>query len=77
MKQKRGRCNLETIFGVKGVPSETQMREILDEVEPESLRAMLPELFEGVRRAGWANQYKTRLPSGQDKGDYFTMLLDL
>jgi hypothetical protein len=58
------------------VPSETQMREILDEVEPESLRAMLPELFEGVRRAGWANRYKTRLPSGQDKGDYFTMLLD-
>lgn len=76
MKQKRGRCNLETIFGVKDVPSDTQMREILDEVEPESLRVLLPELFEDVRRAGWANQYKTTLPSGQDKGDYFTMPLD-
>jgi len=76
MKQKRGRCNLETIFAVKDVPSDTQMREILDEVEPESLRGLLPELFEDVRRAGWANQYKTTLPSGKDKGDYFTMPLD-
>src|SRR5215813_1817228 len=28
MEKKRGRCNLNTIFGVKAVPSDTQMREI-------------------------------------------------
>ncbi len=27
MKRKRGRCNLEVMFGVSAVPSETQMRE--------------------------------------------------
>ena len=27
-QQRRGRCNLETIFGVREVPSDTQMREI-------------------------------------------------
>jgi hypothetical protein len=40
MQQKRRRCNLETIFGVHDVPSDTQMREILDGVEPEVLRAL-------------------------------------
>jgi hypothetical protein len=76
MKEKRGRCNLETLFQVKSVPSDTQMREILDEVSPESLRQLLPKLFEKVRRAGWAEQYKTSLPSGKHKGSYYTMPLD-
>ncbi len=30
---------------------DTQMREIFDGAEPESLRRLLPELFEDVRRA--------------------------
>jgi len=76
MEKKRGRCNLNTIFRVKAVPSDTQMREILDGASPEPLRRLLPELFESVRRAGWANQYKTNLPSGKDQGDYYTMPLD-
>jgi hypothetical protein len=76
MKQKRDRCNLETIFHVKSVPSDTQMREILDDVSPESLRPLLPKLFEKARRAGWTEQYKTNLPSGKNKGGYYTMPLD-
>jgi hypothetical protein len=76
MKQKRGISNLETIFQVNSVPSDTQTREILDEVSPESLRQLLPKLFEKVRRAGWAEQYKTSVPSGKNKGSYYTMPLD-
>jgi hypothetical protein len=34
MQPRRGRCHLETIFGVRAVPSDTQMREILDGVPP-------------------------------------------
>ena len=52
MQQKRRRCNLQTLFGVHEVPSDTQMREVLDGVEPEPLRALLPQLCEKVRRAG-------------------------
>jgi hypothetical protein len=50
MKQKRGLCNLETIFQVKSIPSDTQMREILDGVQPEFLRAMLksPSTYLGL-----------------------------
>lgn len=76
MKQKRKRCNLETIFGVQEVPSDTPMREILDGVPLEPLRHLLPELFEGVRRAGWATPFKIHLPSGQHRGDYYTVVLD-
>lgn len=76
MKQKRGRCNLETIFGVTEVPSDTQMREILDGVATEPLRWLLPELFELVRRAGWASQFKIRVPTGAHQGAYYTMVLD-
>src|SRR5499426_3542283 len=76
MQQKRRRCNLETIFGVHDVPSDTQMREILDGVEPEPLRALLPQLWEKVRRAGWGSRFTTTLPSGLHQGSYYTVALD-
>jgi hypothetical protein len=76
MQQKRRRCNLETIFGVHDLPSDTQMREILDGVEPEVLRALLPQMWEKVRRAGWGGRFTTILPSGQHQGTYYTVALD-
>ena len=76
MQRKRRRCNLETIFGVHEVPSDSQMREILDGVETEPVRAVLPQLWEKVRRAGWGGRFTTTLPSGQHQGTYYTVALD-
>jgi hypothetical protein len=76
MQQRRGRCNLETIFGVHEVPSDTQMREIVDGVPVALLRQALPELFEKVRRVGWAKEWKSTVPSGYHQGDYYTAMLD-
>jgi hypothetical protein len=76
MERKRRRCNLQTIFGVQEIPSDTQMREILDGVEVESVRGLLPQLWEKVRRAGWGGRFTTRLPSGQHQGTYYTVALD-
>jgi hypothetical protein len=76
MQQKRRRCNLPTSFGVPEVPSDTQMREILDGVAPEVLRGVLPQLWEKVRRAGWGPRFTTTLPSGQQQGTYSTVALD-
>ena len=76
MEKKRRRCNLQTIFGVQEIPSDTQMREILDGVEPETLRGVLPQLWEKVRRAGWGGRFTTTLPSGQHQGPYYTIALD-
>lgn len=72
MKEKRGRSNLESLFGVEGIPSDSQMREILDGVEIEPLRGILSQIFERMRRVGWAVNYVTRV------GDrnYYTVALD-
>ena len=70
MQHKRRRCNLQTIFGVHEIPSDTQMREILDGVEPEAIRGVFPQLWEKVRRAGWDGRFTTRLPSGHHQGTY-------
>ena len=42
MKQRRHRCNLETIFGVREVPSDTQRRDMLDGVSVELIRPLFP-----------------------------------
>lgn len=76
LKQRLGRCNLETIFQVTAVPSDTQMRTILDQGEPVLLRQQLGGLFEEMRRAGWAQQYRTSVPDGPDAGSYYTLVLD-
>ena len=76
MEKKRQRCNLQTIFGVHEVPSDTQMREILDGVKPDALRGVLPQLWEKVRRAGWGGRFTTTLPSGEHQGTYYTVALD-
>jgi hypothetical protein len=76
MAKKRQRCNLQTIFGVTEVSSDTQMREILDAVKPEPLRGLLPQLWEKVRRAGWGGRFTTSLPRGEHQGTYYTVALD-
>jgi len=75
MEQKRRRCNLQTLFGVHEVPADTQIREILDGVDPESLRGVLPQVWEKVRRAGWGPRLTTTLPSGQHQGTDSTVAL--
>ena len=76
MQQRRGRCNLEMIFGVHEVPSDSQMREILDGVPVELLRQVLPALFAKVRRVGWAMDFKSPVPSGYHQGEYYSAMLD-
>jgi hypothetical protein len=76
MRQRRHQCNLETIFGVREVPSDTQMRDILDGVSVELMRPLLPAVFEKIRCAGWAKEFTTTLSSGADQGTYYTLMLD-
>src|SRR5689334_16453198 len=59
MKQKKGQSNLETIFKVSDIPSDSQMREIIDGVPIEPIRGLLPKLFEQMRRIGWTGKLVT------------------
>jgi hypothetical protein len=51
MREKCGFSNLGSLFGVSRVPSDTQMRAVLDEVQPENLRSMFTGLFARAQRA--------------------------
>lgn len=46
--QKEG--NLKRIYGIETVPSDSQMRTILDEVDPEELRPIYKEVFQQAQR---------------------------
>jgi hypothetical protein len=57
MKQGRGRSNLERLFNTSSVPSDTQMREILDGVQVAGVRVILKKIFERTRRYGVASAH--------------------
>jgi hypothetical protein len=42
--------NLHSVFGLPRIPSDTQMREILDEVDPVQLRPVYKDIFRQVQR---------------------------
>lgn len=50
--------NIRTLFGVKKIPSDTQMREILDEVDPEYLRPAFNHLFALLQRNKGLERYE-------------------
>jgi hypothetical protein len=42
--------NLRSVFGLRGIPSDTQLREILDEVRPDQLRPAFEDVFRQMQR---------------------------
>jgi hypothetical protein len=48
--QRRGDGNLKTLFGIGQIPSDTQMREILDPLDPEQLRPAFGDVFRQLQR---------------------------
>jgi hypothetical protein len=77
MQKRTGRSNLERVFQVEEIPSDTQMREILDGVPTEPLRRVLPQTFEQMRRVGWMSRFVTEVggqkyyPTVLDGSEYF------
>jgi len=58
MKARVNYSNLHTLYGVVRVPSDTQMRTILDDVETKDLRPIFKSLFEKAQRAKLLEKYK-------------------
>jgi len=48
--KERAEDNLHHIYGIERVPCDTSMREILDPVEPESLRPVFKQMFTHLQR---------------------------
>ena len=73
MEQQTGQSNLQRLFGVTSVPSDTQMRELLDTPEAaEPLRRVLPQVFERMQRTGWTTRFVTAV----NGVNYYTVGLD-
>jgi hypothetical protein len=72
MKKKHGHANLETIFGVTDLPSDAQMRTLLDGATVEPLRDVLTETFERMRRVEWTTKFVTEVNGER----YYTAVLD-
>jgi hypothetical protein len=47
---RRNDANLKRLFGIERIPSDTQMREILDPVNPEELRPAFADVFRTLQR---------------------------
>jgi hypothetical protein len=57
-EQRRNDANLHTLFRIQHVPSDTHMRTLLDEVEPQQLAAPYRKLFAKVQRAKLLPPYR-------------------
>lgn len=53
------RRNLQTLYGVKKAPSDTALRERLDQVSPSSLREPFKRIFAQVQRSKYLERYQT------------------
>jgi hypothetical protein len=49
--------NLHSVFGLQAIPSDTQMREILDEVGPNQLRPVFKDVFRELQRGKVLEEY--------------------
>src|SRR4051794_34800484 len=49
--------NLRSVFGLKAIPSDTQMRAILDDVNPEQLRPVFRDVFRPLQRGKVLERY--------------------
>jgi Transposase DDE domain len=56
IERKKG--NLKNLFGIENPPSDTRMREMLDVVEPDSIRPSFKVLFDYLRRNHYLEKFK-------------------
>lgn len=49
-ERRKGDHNLNSIYGIDNIPSDTQMRSILDDVLPDYIRPMYKDIFRQVQR---------------------------
>ena len=59
MEEQQGRNNAKGLFGVETIPSDGQMRNLLDPVDPSHLRAPFWEIYERLQAGKYLEEYKS------------------
>ena len=58
MKRNQGKSNMESLFGGHEIPSDNQIRKILDPIEPKELGEIYWKIYEGLEEEGELEGYK-------------------
>lgn len=61
--------NLKTIFGVQSIPKDTQMRDVIDEIEGKELEPLFADYFRALQRGKHLEGYRVL-------GDYYLISMD-
>jgi hypothetical protein len=75
MEDAKETSNLETLFKVHSIPKDTQIREVLDEVDPLSLEEVFPDYFRRLQRGKHLEAYRVLdkyYMAVIDGGEYFS-----
>ena len=58
MQESKGINNARSLFGIEEIPSDNQIRNILDLVPPEKIFPIFPQVFETLNRSGELEKYR-------------------
>jgi hypothetical protein len=75
MEDEAHLSNLKTLFHVESIPKDTQMGEVLDEVDPEEIMFLFDDFFRPLQRGKHLEQYQVldgRYIVAIDGSQYFT-----
>ena len=59
MQETLGKNNAQTLFGVFKIPTDNHIRSLLDAVDPTEVYPMFPFVFDGLRRAGVVDSFRS------------------
>ena len=58
LQEREKRDNVQSLFDVKGIPSDNQIRNIVDGIEPEAISPVFNAALKAARRNGIINEYR-------------------
>lgn len=58
MEEEAQMNNLRTLFHITSIPKDTQMRQVLDAVDPEEIAPLFTDFFHSLQRGKYLNQYR-------------------
>ncbi len=72
MQQKYGLSNAKTLFGMRHMPSDNHIRNLLDQVNPTLLSSVFTDCFAALKRSGDLDTYRVTL--GENRNDLLLAL---
>lgn len=75
LKRRRGRSNAESLFGMKKLPSDNQIRSMLDPVQPSYVTPLFRVIYKGLAERGVLKEFRSHANSlliALDGTEYFS-----